>query len=71
MHHVSSGVAIGCAGCAMHTYGPSAVGAQNLPESQTLFFTSKVIGYIRMNLEIYSLSYEKCNCSVRVQLAAN
>ena len=27
-----SGVAIGCAECVMHTGGPGAVGAQNLPE---------------------------------------
>ena len=62
-----SGVAIGCAGCAMHT-GPALLGAQNLPD---VVFSSNV-DCIRINLENHnSLNYENRICSIRIQLAAS
>jgi len=59
----------------MHT-GLQRRGGPKFARVPDVVFTSKddcirLIGYIRINLEIYSLSYEKRNCSVRVQLAAN
>jgi len=53
-----SGVAIGCAGCAMHT-GPALLGAEKLSD---VVFSSNV-DCIRINLENNSLNYENRICS--------
>jgi len=62
------GVAIGCAGCAMHT-GPALWGPKIC---QTLFFqVMLIVDCIRINLENHSLDYENRICSIRMQLAAS
>ena len=59
--HSISSVAIGCAGCAMHT-GLALLGAQNLPDA----VSSNNVECIRINLENHSLKIMKTVSAVYV-----